>query len=148
MQGDRIAAVALASLASVIVWQSTTWPAAADFATDPVVMPRSLAALMVVTAAFLAFRRRPVPEISAGAQPARVTAGAACTVAMALLLKPLGLIAAGIPYLVALMLIARAPWRKALPVAIGAPILVWLVFALLLNVPLPAGDLWSGLFAK
>lgn len=134
----------MASLAGIIVWQSTTWPAAAGIAGDPVVMPRALALIMVFTAMGLAFRRRPVPETASEARPQRVLLGAVFTVALALLLQPLGLIAAGIPYLVALMFVTRAPWRKALPVAIAAPILVWIVFALLLNVPLPVGDLWTG----
>lgn len=144
MLGDRVAAVALTSLAGVILWQSTTWPDAGDFAGNPVVMPRALATAMVITAAALAFRRRPVPDAMAEARPQRVLIGAAFTVALALLLQPLGLIGAGIPYLVALMLITRAPWRRALPVAIVAPVLIWIVFALLLNVPLPVGDLWVG----
>ena len=146
MRPDRIAAIALTALAAVIAWQSTTWPAAGEFAGDPVVMPRVLAALMVVTALALAFGRRPLPAAPAEGRPQRVLAGVALTLALASVLTPLGLIAAGVPYLLALMRVTRAPWRTALPVAIAAPVVVWGVFAMVLNVPLPAGILsgWLG----
>jgi putative tricarboxylic transport membrane protein len=144
--GDLIAGGILWVIAAIIWWQSTTWPAAADVAGNPVVLPRIIAGIMVVVALALILRRRPDPEEVEGGgrhRPRDTALAVGATVALALLLDPLGLIAAGILYVLVLQRLVGAPWRIAVPFAVATPIAIWLVFVTALHVPLPVGEIWS-----
>jgi hypothetical protein len=145
---DLIAAGALVALAAVIVWQSTLWPAAVAVSGNAVAMPRALAAAMLGSAVLLVLLRPPPRSAAddAAGRPLRAILGIAATIGLALLLQPLGLILAGIPYLLTLQAFGRAPGRLAFAVAIGMPVVIWIIFAMMLRVPLPAGLLspWLG----
>lgn len=141
---DYAAAGILVVLAAVIVWESTRWPAAAAFAGNPTLVPHSLAALMVLTAAGIAwFAGAGMPAEQGNATGALLAIGA--TAAMAALLPSLGLIGAGIPYLVALQRACGASMRSSMISAIATPIALYAVFAKGLNVPLPIGSFWTTL---
>ena len=143
---DLLAASVLVGLAALTIWESTRWPETAGFAGNPTLVPRMLAALMLATAlglAIPALRRQGSTGDPAWTGGALLAAGA--TLVLAIALPFLGVLGAGIPYLLALQRIGRTPWRLALPVAIVAPLAVWLAFARGLNVPLPSGTLWSAL---
>ncbi|MBL8700632.1 MAG: tripartite tricarboxylate transporter TctB family protein [Alphaproteobacteria bacterium] len=137
----------MVALAAVTVWESTRWPAAASFAGDPTLLPRALAMLMVVTAvALLRFPSRPAPAEDGGAPViGRTAAAVAATIGLATLLPYVGVVGAGIPYLLALQRLNGAAWRAALATSVAAPVLIWLAFARGLNVPLPSGSLWAAL---
>lgn len=139
---DRIAAAVLLALAGLVFWQSTLWPQAIDVAGDPVVMPRGLA-LAMIAAAIALFFARPRSDASPDARPGRALVVVAITALFAVVLKPLGLIAASIPFLVVVQRITGASWRALLPAALATPVLVWIVFAVILKVPLPAGTVWA-----
>lgn len=145
--GDLVAGAILIALAGIVWQQSGTWPAAADVAGNPVVMPRVLSGVMIVVGLVLALRRRPAPadaETAAGEhRPRHTVYGLVATALLALLLTPLGLIPAGILYVLALQRLVGAPWRTALPFAVATPIAIWLIFATALHVPLPAGEIWG-----
>ncbi len=143
---DLIAAGLLAGLAALAIWESTRWPEAAGFAGNPTLVPRALAAVMIVTSLGLAIptlRRPRAGDGLATSGGAVVATGA--TFLLALSLPFLGVLGAGIPYLLALQRIGRTPWRMAIPVAVLTPVAIWLAFARGLNVPLPSGTLWSAL---
>ena len=145
---DLIVAGVLAGLAALAIWESTRWPEAAGFAGNPTLVPRVLAALMVATAlglAIPALRRVEAEFGSESAGGAILATGA--TLLLAIALPFLGVLGAGVPYLLALQRIGRTPWRTALAVALLAPLAIWLAFARGLNVPLPSGTLWSALGA-
>lgn len=142
--GDMVAGTLLWVMAVTIVQQSTTWPVAADVAGDPTVFPRALAAIMFACGLALFAFRRPTPESegTGDRRPMMTLAAIAATVMLALSLEPFGLVPAGIVFLLIVQRTAGAPWRSALPFAIGTPILIWVVFVTVLNVPLPRGEVW------
>jgi hypothetical protein len=144
--GDLVAGAILWTMAAVIVQQSTTWPVAGDVAGNPTVFPRALAAIMFACGLALFVFRRPAPEGAGGAhghRPALTLAAVGATVLLALSLEPFGLVPAGVVFLLVAQRIAGAPWRIALPFAVGTPIVIWLVFVTALNVPLPRGEIWA-----
>ncbi len=146
--GDILAGVILWAMAAVIVQQSTTWPVAGDVAGNPVVFPRILAAIMALAGLALVVLRRPEPEGETDGTillPGRTVQAIIATVVLALALDWLGLIAAGIAYVLVLQRIAGAPWRAAVPFAVATPVVIWLVFVAMLRVPLPVGQLWKTL---
>lgn len=139
---DAVAAMVLWVIAATIWWQSTKWPQAADVAGNPVVLPRALALIMVATGLGLVLLRRPDPVEDGDTAAHRLRdalAAVGVTMVLALLLDPLGLIPAGVLYILALQRIVGAPWRLAVPFALATPVTIWLIFVSLLNVPLPAG---------
>lgn len=148
--GDIVAGTVLWAMAATIVQQSTTWPVAGDVAGNPTVFPRALAVIMFACGFALLVFRRPTPE-GAGAtsqhRPALTLAAVGATALLALSLEPFGLVPTGIVFLLVAQRIAGAPWRSALPFAVGTPILIWLVFVTALNVPLPRGEIWLRLFS-
>src|SRR5215212_3227837 len=146
--GDVIAGVVLWSIAALVWWQSTSWPTAADVAGNPVILPRVLAGIMVLAGLVLILGRRPPPEEaeeSGGHRPSHALLAVGATAALGVLLEPLGLIPAGILYVLVLQRIVGAPWRTAVPFAVATPVAIWLVFATALHVPLPSGQLWSAI---
>ena len=148
--GDIVAGTILWTMAAIIVQQSTTWPVAGDVAGDPTVFPRALAAIMFACGFALFVFHRPPPEGAGGTRehrPVLTLAAVGATVLLALSLEPFGLVPAGIVFLLVAQRIAGAPWRSALPFAVGTPILIWLVFVTALNVPLPRGEVWLRLFS-
>jgi hypothetical protein len=148
--GDIVAGTILWAMAAIIVQQSTTWPVAGDVAGNPTVFPRALAAIMFVCGLSLFVFRRPTPEGAGGTRehrPVLTLAAIGATALLALSLEPFGLVPAGIVFLLVTQRIAGAPWRSALPFAVGTPILIWLVFVTALNVPLPRGEVWLRLFS-
>jgi putative tricarboxylic transport membrane protein len=148
--GDVVAGTLLWAMAAIIIQHSTTWPTSGDVAGDPTVFPRALAAIMVASGLALFLLRRPAPDRDEGTgelKTLRTLILVGFTMLMALALETLGLVTAGIIYVFAAQRLAGAPWRKALPFAIGAPIAIWLVFVTVLHVPLPKGEIWLWLFS-
>lgn len=134
----------LVVLAAVTLWESTRWPPAVSFAGDPTLLPRALAALMVATAlALVWFSPRSARQPAADAMIAKPLLGIGVTLGLAGLLPILGVIGAGVPYLLALQRLNGAAWRPAVTTSVLAPVLIWLAFAKGLNVPLPTGSFWS-----
>jgi len=143
--GDIVAGTVLWAMAATIVQQSTTWPVAGEVAGNPTVFPRALAAIMFACGFALFAFRRPPPESAEGMgdrRPVMTLAVIAATVLLALSLEPFGLVPAGVVFLLVAQRTAGAPWRSALPFAVGTPILIWVVFVTVLNVPLPRGEVW------
>ena len=144
--GDTVAAIILWVLAVILWWQSTTWPPATDTAVSPTVMPRVLAAIMALVGFVLVLRHRPDPDEaddSASHRPFDTVVAVGVTITLAFLLDPLGLIPAGIVYVLVLQRLVGAPWRVAVPFALATPIAIWLIFVTALHVPLPSGEIWS-----
>jgi putative tricarboxylic transport membrane protein len=144
--GDMVAAILLWILAAILWWQSTTWPPATDTAVSPTVMPRVLAGTMALVGFVLVLRHRPDPDEADGSgnhRPIDTLMAVGATIALAFLLDPLGLVPAGIAYVLVLQRLVGAPWRVAVPFAVAAPIAIWLIFVTALHVPLPSGEIWS-----
>jgi putative tricarboxylic transport membrane protein len=109
-------------------------------------MPRVLAAIMALVGFVLVLRHRPDPDEaddSGSHRPFDTLVAVGATIALAFLLDPLGLIPAGVAYVLVLQRLVGAPWRVAVPFAVAAPIAIWLIFVTALHVPLPSGEIWS-----
>jgi len=97
---------------------------------------------MILTAVGLAvFAGRGMPREEGNVPSALRAIGA--TAALAALLPFLGVIGAGIPYLLALQRFGGAPMLPSMISAVAAPVLLYVAFAKGLNVPLPIGAAWS-----
>ncbi|HRO12801.1 tripartite tricarboxylate transporter TctB family protein [Amaricoccus sp.] len=141
--------VLLGVLAAVIFWQTRAMPVTAQYArvgptTAPYVLSGFLAVLAVghVMAAF----RHGVQEREADkVAPMLWIVGG--LVAQMLLLKPLGFsIATGLLFACAAKAFGRGPLWLTVPLGIGLSLVVWLIFAGLLKLSLPAGPLESLIF--
>lgn len=175
--GDLTASGVLVLLAAGIWVESTRWPMAADFAGNPLLVPRALALLMCAVAAVLTWRalhqRRAAnraavlagdaalytahsstTQHSPGAREidspraargdiGRVAWSVVATVALGLLLEPFGVLLAAFSYLLVMQRLTGTPWVRAGLVAAAVSLLIWAVFRIALNVPLPSGTLWD-----
>jgi len=139
---DLIAAAVALGAAAWTFYESARWPAP-DFVGGPALIPRLVAAIVVLAAVViagraLAGRALPVEEPVPARQRWRIAGVTLLTVALALALEPLGFVPAAILYLAGFALIIGA--RRPLPLAvfsIGLPIGMYLLFDRLLHVPLP-----------
>ena len=139
-----VIAVLLALLAAVIFWQTRAMPVTAQYArvgptTFPYVVAAGLALLAVGTA--VSAWRGGFPEREADRiGPMLWIVGG--LVAQMLLLKTAGFsIATGALFALAARGFGRGPLWLTLPMGIVFAFVVWLIFARLLNLSLPAGPL-------
>lgn len=132
-----------------VLWHVQSFPAMPGQKVGPALFPGIVAAGLAACGAALIFRglHQAGPWVSAGAWVRRrrpllgfvsVLAGLALYVVLA---EPLGFHLTGIALVLVWTLVFGARLAVALPVAIGAPILIHLAFYKLLRVPLPWGVL-------
>ena len=120
-----------------------------DSGPGPAFLPFWLGAVMVVLASSLAIRS--IREKSAetawlptGKPAQRVLVIIGATLALFVLLKAVGMVAATALYLAFLMrYLERKPWWMVAVVSAGAAAFNWLVFAHYLHVPFPEAWLWT-----
>ena len=143
-RGALVIAALLAVLAGVIFWQTRAMPVAAMYArvgptTFPYVIAAGLAALSVGTA--VSAWRGGFPEREADhAGPFLWIVGG--LVAQMLLLKTAGFsIATGVLFACAARGFGRGPLWMTVPVGIVFALVVWVIFARVLQLSLPAGPL-------
>jgi putative tricarboxylic transport membrane protein len=148
-RGALVIAVLLAVLAAVIFWQTRSMPVAAMYARvgptqAPYVIAAGLALLAIGTA--VSAVRRGFPEREHDELPPIlwIVAGLA---GQMLLLNIAGFaIATGVLFACAARAFGRGPLWKTLPIGIVFSFLVWLAFARVLQLSLPAGPLERLLF--
>jgi putative tricarboxylic transport membrane protein len=139
-----VIAVLLALLAGVIFWQTRAMPVTAQYArVGPTTFPYVVAAGLALLAAGTAVSawRGGFPEREADrAGPMLWIVGG--LVAQMLLLKTAGFsVATGVLFALAARGFGRGPLWLTLPMGIVFAFVVWLIFARLLNLSLPAGPL-------
>jgi putative tricarboxylic transport membrane protein len=139
-----VIAVLLALLAAVIFWQTRAMPVTAQYArVGPTTFPYVVAAGLALLAAGTAVSawRGGFPEREADrVGPMLWIVGG--LVAQMLLLKTAGFsIATGVLFALAARGFGRGPLWLTLPMGIVFAFVVWLIFARLLNLSLPAGPL-------
>jgi putative tricarboxylic transport membrane protein len=144
---DRAAlviAALLAVLAAVIFWQTRAMPVAGQYArvgptTFPYVIAACLAALAAGTAVSAWRGSFPEREADHAAPMLWIVGG---LVAQMALLKTAGFsIATGVLFALAARGFGRGPLWLTVPVGVGFGFVVWLIFARLLQLSLPAGPL-------
>jgi putative tricarboxylic transport membrane protein len=142
--GALVIAVLLALLAAVIFWKTRTMPVAAMYArVGPTQAPYVVAAglaLLAVGTLVSAFRHGfPAREPDRLGPMVWIVAGLA---GQMLLLKTAGFaIATGVLFACAARGFGRGPLWLTLPIGIVFSLVVWLIFARLLQLSLPAGPL-------
>jgi putative tricarboxylic transport membrane protein len=144
---DRAAlviAAALAVLAAVVFWQTKAMPVTAQYArVGPTTMPYVMAGFLAVLAGghvLMAFRHG-LPERTAD-RPGPMLWIIGGLVLQLLLLKTAGFaIATGLLFACAARGFGKGPLWLTVPIGIALSLAIWLVFAGLLNLSLPAGPL-------
>ena len=139
-----VIAALLAGLAAVIFWQTKAMPVAAQYTrVGPTTAPYVVAGFLAVLAVghvLMAFRHG-LPEREAD-RPAPMLWIVGGLVAQMLLLNPLGFsIATGLLFACAAKGFGRGPLWLTVPIGIGLSLAIYLIFAGLLNLSLPAGPL-------
>jgi putative tricarboxylic transport membrane protein len=144
---DRAAlviAVALAALAALVFWQTQAMPVAAQYArVGPTTLPYMLSGFLAALAVghvLTAFRHGLPPRDAASRGPMLWIVGGLTL--QLVLLEPLGFsIATGILFALAARGFGRGPLWMTLPLGVALSFVVWLIFAGLLDLSLPAGPL-------
>ena len=139
-----VIAALLAGLSLLIFWQTRSMPAAGAYArvgptTAPYVISGFLA-LLAIGHVVTAFRSGLPPREEDHAGPMLWIIGG--LVLQMLLLKPAGFaIATGFLFAFAARGFGRGPLWMTVPIGIALSLVIWLIFAGLLNLALPAGPL-------
>jgi putative tricarboxylic transport membrane protein len=149
---DRAAlviAAALAVLAAVVFWQTKAMPVTAQYArVGPTTMPYVMAGFLAILAVghvLMAFRHG-LPERTAD-RPGPMLWIIGGLVLQLLLLQPAGFaIATGLLFACAARGFGKGPLWLTVPIGIALSLAIWLVFAGLLNLSLPAGPLENFFF--
>jgi putative tricarboxylic transport membrane protein len=139
---DLIAAAVAILAAAWTFIESARWPAP-DFVGGPALIPRMVAAVLVLAAAIIAWRAltgrsSAVEQPVAPRERGRIVAATLLTVGLALALDRIGFLPAAILYLAGFALILGA--SRPLPLlgfSVGLPVGMYLLFDRLLRVPLP-----------
>ena len=139
-----IIAAVLALLSAMIFWQTKAMPVTAQYArVGPTTMPYVMSGFLAVLAVghvLMAFRHGlPGREADRTGPMLWIVGG---LVAQMLLLKPLGFaIATGLLFACAARGFGKGPLWMTIPIGIAISLVIWLIFAGLLNLSLPAGPL-------
>jgi putative tricarboxylic transport membrane protein len=139
-----IIAALLAGLAVVIFWQTRSMPVTAQYArVGPTTAPYVIAGFLAVLAVghvFAAFRHH-WPEREAD-RPGPMLWIIGGLLLQMLLLNPAGFsIATGLLFAFAARGFGRGPLWLTVPIGVAVSVLIWLIFAGLLDLALPAGPL-------
>jgi putative tricarboxylic transport membrane protein len=139
-----VIAVGLAALAAVVFWQTRAMPVTAQYArVGPTTMPYAISGFLAVLAvghAVAAFRHGLPPREADRPGPMLWIVGG--LVAQMLLLNPLGFsMATGLLFACAARGFGKGPLWLTVPLGIALSFAIWLIFAGLLNLSLPAGPL-------
>jgi len=139
-----VVAAALAVLSITIFWQTRAMPVTAQYArVGPTTMPYVMSGFLAVLAighVLMAFRHGLPPREADRPAPMLWIIGG--LVAQMLLLTPLGFsIATGLLFACAAKGFGRGPLWLTVPIGIAVSLFIWLIFAGLLKLSLPAGAL-------
>jgi putative tricarboxylic transport membrane protein len=146
---DALIGAALAALGAVVLWHIQSFPPMTGQKYGPAWFPGLIAGGLVICGGLLILGRlraatpRPLAELPAWVRRPRARAAVA-SVIVGLLFYIFAVDALGFHITSALLLLVwarflRASWRLALPIAIGATVVIHLSFYKLLKIPLPWG---------
>lgn len=144
MVADAIIALILLAISAGVYWESGRWPSDV-FVGSAATMPRAAAGILALLAfSLLAGWRKglgAVPgEVGTAAELRRIAAATAATVAYIELLEPVGFILCTAGLIFALQwLMGQRRWAVLASVSVAFPVVCYLLFGLVLAVPLPDG---------
>lgn len=136
--------VLLGILAAVVFWQTRAMPVAAQYArVGPTTVPYAVSGFLAILAVghvLMAFRRGLPPREADRLGPMLWIVGG--LVLQLLLLRPAGFsIATGLLFAFTAKAFGRGPLWLTVPIGIALSLVIWLIFAGLLRLSLPAGPL-------
>ena len=139
-----VIAALLGGLAVIVFWQTRAMPVSAQYArVGPTTLPYAMSgfiALLAIGHVFAAFRHGPVAREADRIGPMLWIVGG--LVAQMLLLTTAGFaIATGLLFACTAKGFGKGPLWLTVPLGIVVSLLIWLIFAGLLNLSLPAGPL-------
>ncbi|MCI0434083.1 MAG: tripartite tricarboxylate transporter TctB family protein [Gemmatimonadetes bacterium] len=140
---DRITGVVALLLAAAVAFEARMFRV--TFLTDPIgprALPWLAAALIAAGALVLLFRPAPDPEHPAAGATRRIALAIVACTTYAALLAPIGFFAATTLLGAALSVLFGAQPVRATVAAGAFSAALWALFAILLGLPLPAGDLF------
>lgn len=139
-----VIAALLAGLSLLVFWQTKAMPSAGQYArVGPTTLPYAMSGLLMVLAighVVTAFRGGLPPRDIDNVPPMLWIVGG--LVLQMLLLKPAGFsLATGLLFAFAARGFGKGPLWMTIPIGIVVSLVIWLIFAGLLNLALPAGPL-------
>jgi branched-subunit amino acid transport protein AzlD len=141
---DTLSALCIIPICVYVFYESGRWPILPDLG-SPAWIPRGVAVLLLGAALLLlgkalSGRSLTLPERLQGTDRARVLGVAALTGIYVIAIERLGFITGTIPYLFGFILIlGERRWTRLVFFSMVVPVVIYLVFDRMLNVPLPRG---------
>lgn len=143
-KGDVLAVLVIVPMCLYVFYESSKWPIPALLG-NPLLIPRGVAACLLVAAGTLLFRALtgralPLGKRLEGADLRRVSAVATLTFGYVLVVERVGFIATTFLFLSLFgLVLGEGRWVRLALFAIAVPVAVYVVFDRTLNVPLPRG---------
>ena len=143
-KADILVALIIVPICLYVFYESGNWPKQALIGA-PTLIPRGVAAFLLIAAAMLFMRALKgrslmLEEKLIGTDRRRVIAGAVLTGAYAVLLSYVGFLITTFLYLLLFgLVVGERRWLHLGLFAVLVPIAIYLIFATILNVPLPPG---------
>jgi hypothetical protein len=141
---DTLSALCIIPICVYVFYESGRWPILPDLG-SPAWIPRGVAILLLgaallLLAKALSGRSLALPGRLEGADRSRVLGVAVLTGVYVMALEQLGFITGTIPYLFGFILIlGERRWSRLVFFSVVVPVVIYVVFDRLLNVPLPRG---------
>jgi putative tricarboxylic transport membrane protein len=149
-KADIIAVAIVVPICLYVFYESTKWPVPALLG-RPFVVPRGVAALLIVAALILLYRALkgrafPLESPLVGVDFWRVIGVAVLTFGYLPLVEPLGFTATTFLYMLLFAwVLGERRWPRLILFAILVPLAVYTLFSTVLHVPLPRGGLENAL---
>lgn len=152
---DLVAAAALLLAGLAALWWSAYWPMGTLRLLGPGAMPALASLLIVIPMAVLLARKLMQPRVPAeivehdnGAAGGwlRIAVSVAALLVYAAALRPVGFLAATVVLMMGLyaLVAPRRKLRSALIAGVPVAVATYVLFDLVLRVPLPGGTVWGG----
>jgi len=141
---DILAAILLLPVCAYVFYEAGSWPRLPDLG-NPGWIPSGVAvclliATLIMLARALRGRSLTLPGRLEGADRTRVLRIGAITVGYVVVMNYLGFIASTIPYLAGFgIALGERRWARLAFFSVAVPVVIYLVFDVTLNVPLPRG---------
>ncbi len=141
---DILSSLLMVPVVAWVFYESAHWPVPPDMG-HPAWIPRGVAVCLLLASLILFIKAISgkslrIPERLAGNDRTRVLGVAALTAAYCLFVERTGFILATAAYMFGFALVlGERRWIRLLAFAVGVPLVTYLVFDSILNVPLPHG---------
>jgi len=143
-KADILAALIIVPICLYVFYESGRWPVEATIGT-PTLIPRGVATCVLFAAGMLLFRALtgrslPLESKLEGKDLWRVSAAALLTGGYVFIVERFGFIGTTFFYMLLFVwVLGERRWYRLIPIAIVVPVIAYVIFYTILNVPLPRG---------